>query len=412
MIDSVIYAKKMILPTAQANVLQSLNMAAALGAAGVPVCFYPGVSLRKAARREPGTSYDGSARERRCALFRELTRHFGIADFAPGLRVMDGEHKGAYSARFSYAVARALLGGTRPLLYARDIGEGMLIARLLRLPFFRKQRPVFMYEMHEALFRQHRDIEGRPGWRRTLRREREVLSVADALVVTNQAIADIAVAELGFTGPVLVEPNGINEAAFGPVELFTQAAPWPGKDEAVSLLFLGNMHPGKGVPELVKAVGLLPEHFSLKVIGRGSDEAVRQIQALAAAMPRGRERIRLLGHVPQGLLREHCRGVHISVVPQQEGGGYYSPLKINESLALGLPVVCTPLEILAGYRRNVFSSRDATPEGLAAAIADLAERPEEARRLRENGLEAAATRTWKARAGRILAFARNLEARP
>lgn len=415
MCDAVVYAKKLILPSDQANVLQSLHMAFAFSQTGVPTALFPGVNLRKAeraaapasgARAREGERPGGAAGQGRDAFFQAWLASCGIRTVPEEWKVLNGGHKGLYSARFALRIAGALLRGPRSLFYARDIGEATLLSRLL--PLAGKKRPVFIYEMHETLFLHHRDVEGRSDWRETWRKERAALAAADGLVVVNRAIADIVVPEFGFKGPVLEEPNGVNETVFRPVDLFSASAPWPRGDDAVSLVYIGNMHPGKGVQQLVGAMALLPERFRLTIIGRGGEAVLRELDTLINAVPKGRERIRMLGHLPQGELWEQCRGAHMSIVPQQEGGGYFSPLKLNESLALGLPTVCTPLDLFAGQREYVFSSRDASPEGLAEAIGALAGMPEEAKRLRDQGLEAAKRRTWKARAARILEFADTL----
>ena len=47
MIQNIIYAKKVVLPSTQANVIQSLQMAAAFNATGLPAFFYPGLDADK-----------------------------------------------------------------------------------------------------------------------------------------------------------------------------------------------------------------------------------------------------------------------------------------------------------------------------------------------------------------------------
>ena len=152
---------------------------------------------------------------------------------------------------------------------------------------------------------------------------------------------------------------------------------------------------------------LLPERFRLKIIG-GGKATLNEVDELITGIPQGRQRVTLTGHIPQGQIREYCAGAHISIIPQQESGGYFSPLKLNESLALGLPIVCTPLKVFERRKELVHQSEDCTPEALSKAILELAGNPEAVARLRARGIEEAIRRTWNSRASRILDFAQGL----
>lgn len=414
MIRAILYAKRLILPSTQAHVIQSLQMAAAFSATGLPCFFFPGVR-RAETRHFPAVSGAGPqgllGGEKPLSLAQALARELAAAGIAPvprQWRALGGNQNGWYSLRFRLHAAAVMAAKSGALLYARDVSEAAFLAFLRKAPVFGRADGRFVFEMHEALYLQHRDIEGRADWQKTLARERRILAGAHGLVVTNRDIADLALGDLGYTGPVLEEPNGVNEALFRPLDLFSDKAPWPGESDEVRLVYIGNMQPGKGVPELVRAVALLPGRFRLTIIGAGRAAALAEIRELIDSLPEGPERIRLTGHVPQADMYGLCRGAHMSIIPQQAGGGYFSPLKLNESLALGLPTVCTPLPVFARHKDITHQSPDCTPQGLAAAIRELASLPGRARELREKGLEAASWRTWKARAARILDFANGL----
>lgn len=411
MIDNIFYAKKLILPSLRANTLQSLQMAAAFSATGKPTFFFPGIRLSdKGGARDQGVTSPRSGRgaETLAHLLELRLKDMGLGEVPEDWRALPAGHKGLYGLRFRLNAARIMRCQSATLLYARDLGEASFISALRRWPCFRQRGSKFVFEMHELLFQQHRDLEGRSDWRATRKREGAILAAVDALVVTNMDIAHLASSEYGFQGPVLEEPNGFNEALFRPVELFTERAPWPGENQPLRLVYIGSMKPGKGVRTLLRAMALLPGRFYLSLIGPAAGKTGQELRELVNAVPGGQERIKLVGHVPQTDIFEQCRGAHMALLPQQEGGGYFSPLKLNEALALGLPVVCTPLDIFARQKELGHQSRDCTPEGLAGAIAELAALPERARELRAKGLLAAARHSWRARAARILDFAGGL----
>ena len=177
----------------------------------------------------------------------ELLARAGIEEFPKHWKLLNASHKGLYSLNFRLRAAADIHSRPNALLYARDVKEASFVAGLRNLPVLGGKNSRFIFEMHEALFLQHRDLENRRDWRKTLELERSILRKADGLVVTNRDIADIAAAELGYTGPVVEEPNGINERIFHALELFTDQVPWPGENDAVNLVYVGNMQHGKGV---------------------------------------------------------------------------------------------------------------------------------------------------------------------
>lgn len=400
MIQNILYGKKLILPSTQANVTQSLQMAAAFSATGIPTTFWPGLNARR-------LNENTRALNLKDALNAQLAEA-GITPAPATWKALHGGHKGLYGLNFRLHLVAALRSKPEALIYARDVAEASFIAAARRRFFFRKNNGKFLFEMHEILFRQHRDFERRTDWQKTKLREQAILAETDGLVVVNEELAELAVKEFDYAGDVIVASNGINEKSFRPLELFTEHAPWPGPDDAVNLIYIGSARQGKGLMELLRAMPMLSERFRLKIIGAGNEEVRHELDRLANEAPDWRERVVLTGHLPQGRIHAACRGAHISMVPQQEYGGYFSPLKLNESLALGLPVICTPLKVFAHQKELVFQSGDCTPEGLAAAIAELAASPEKARKLNERGLRYVKEQTWLTRAERILKFADGL----
>ena len=106
-------------------------------------------------------------------------------------------------------------------------------------------------------------------------------------------------------------------------------------------LFVGRMHPLKGVDVLVAAIralrdsGRLPGGFELTIIGR--DEKGLRAELEAEVKARGLP-IRFLGEVEEGVKRQEMAGADCLVLPTlSENFG----LVVKESLACGVPVITT-----------------------------------------------------------------------
>lgn len=396
--QEVIFAKKIVLPSASANILQSLNMASAFKDAGALVWCRPGFKTSIGERLTGGSSLQ--------KRYAELLQGYGLVSPCPAVPVW---HKGLYGAGFRRWLFGRMLFGKERLLYARDMSEASFIVKGLQL--CPQRNHTFIYEMHELLFVQHRQ-SGKAGWQEVRQREGSVLGAVHGLVVINEQLGCAAKEEWGYDGPVLTEPSGYNPNLFHPVPLFTETAPWPEGDDPVQLVYVGSLRPGKGVPELLKAMALLPRRFHLRVIGSGGSGALEALREQSRDIPNAEERIAFTGHVPQSRVREACLGAHISVLPQQTGQGYFSPMKLNESLALGLPVVATPLRLFAPQAELLYRAEDVSSEALARAVDALVRNPGHAGLLRERGIREAERYTWQARAARILEWSRQLRRTP
>jgi glycosyltransferase involved in cell wall biosynthesis len=140
----------------------------------------------------------------------------------------------------------------------------------------------------------------------------------------------------------------------------------------------------------------------LELVGRGSGP---RIAALAGP------RVELIGAVPS--VRPHLERAALAVVPLRIGGG--TRLKIVEALALGTPLVSTPVGAegleLEGGRHLALAER---PDEFAAACAALLEDPEAARRLGLAGrAQVERLYPWPALGDRLLAaWDRAARARP
>lgn len=386
---ALIFAKKLRLPSRQANVMQSLHMALGFERAGARLRVFPGCDAA-----------DDSGRQQ---ILAQSFAAMGVDDAPRDWPLLSGRSKGGYGIRFRLAVLRAALADTDAVLFTRDIAEAQFLCTLKRFV----GRP-FFYEMHEVLWRQHRDESGKD-WQATRQREQRALAAALGLVTTSKLIAEQVREDFGYRGPLLVARNGFSPEIFHPLPLFSEENPWPVPDageagQTVSLVYVGNFHPGKGVEELLRALALLPGQYQLRIVGGSPEKAFAGCRALAETLGLG-DRVTFAGAVPQREVRAQCAGAHIFVIPQQSDF-FFSPLKLYEAFALGLPVVLTPLALFDEQRRKglVHTAKSGTAEGLADAIAELVRTPDLARTLRDKAMTEAGEHTWRHRAERVLGF--------
>lgn len=104
-------------------------------------------------------------------------------------------------------------------------------------------------------------------------------------------------------------------------------------------LFVGRMHPLKGVDVLIEAVralkndGRLPSDFQLTIIGKDEKEMRAGFESAAQGLP-----IRFLGEVEEDVKRQQMSAADCLVLPTlSENFG----LVVKESLEYGVPVITT-----------------------------------------------------------------------
>ena len=198
-------------------------------------------------------------------------------------------------------------------------------------------------------------------------------------------------------------PNGVNPARFPKVD------PAEGP---FTVGFLGSLKPWHDTATLIEAFALLragpvPD-ARLLIVGDGPDRA--RIEARLDTRGLG-DVAHLTGAVPASDVAEWLGRMHVAVAPYgSDQPFYFSPLKIYEYMAAGLPVLASRVgdlpEVLNGGALGLLADPD-DPASLAAALARLAQDPALCARLgaaaRSHVL---AHRTWDAVADRLLTAAR------
>ncbi len=139
----------------------------------------------------------------------------------------------------------------------------------------------------------------------------------------------------GITAPVVVLPNGIEPSAFD----FPVPRPLPQADRR-QILFLGRLHPKKGLPLLVAAwARLVTQARGWELVIAGPDENGHRAEVEALVRAAGLSgSVRFLGSV-SGEAKKACwREAEVFVLPSHSEG---FPMAVLEACAAGLPVVAT-----------------------------------------------------------------------
>lgn len=196
---------------------------------------------------------------------------------------------------------------------------------------------------------------------------------------------------------IRVTPNGVNTRRIVPTEVSTEGDP--------VVLFVGTLKPWHGVEVLLDAAALARRPWQVRIVGDGP-----QGPALAEQAARLGLEVDFRGAVAPGDVPAALAGAAVAVAPypaMDEGADqYFSPLKIYEYAAAGLPVVASrvgQVPTIVEDGRTGLLVEPSDPADLAAAVDDLVADPGRARAL---GLAGRAmvetTHSWDSVLDRIL----------
>lgn len=238
-------------------------------------------------------------------------------------------------------------------------------------------------------------------------REAEAARAADAVVTLGEGMREALTAEGVDPERIVLAPNAVDARFEAAPPTRAAARERLGLDpDARYVGTVSSIVDYEGLDLLVRAVArLAPEHPRLRLRIAGDGVALPGLRVLA-------ERLGIAGicDFPGRVAREeavwHHAALDVFCVPRRDltVTRTVTPMKSVEASALGRPVVASDLPALAelvqdGVTGRLFRPED--PDALAAVLADLLARPEEAERLGRAGREwALNTRTWTGNAGR------------
>ena len=369
-----VYAKKFRFPDASANMTQGINMVEAFSSCNVHIHSFFAFAKEIAS---PG--------------------QYLLDSYAISLKNID--HPFVTSQQFrGLRYVLWLLGKIvqtpNCILYTR---EGTELRRALQYKkCFRFQYPIF-HEVHK--FETHLFDDSTEAERRRMEL-RKILSAANGLVFIDAGLQQQATNLLQLETPSCVASSGVN------LRHFSNCIP-PVSHTEITLAYFGKVVAEKGVHMLLKAFSLLPPNYRLRIIGSTTADDREQLCFLAGD---AQNRIEFTGHVPHAALPEAMNGVHISLIPSIFEDQFLSPLKLAESLAMGLPIVCTPMPYLTRILsdQNASVAASTSPEDFAAAILETGSFPKKMEAMRKANLQYAETFSWENRAHHLLEFIRDL----
>lgn len=217
---------------------------------------------------------------------------------------------------------------------------------------------------------------------------------ADAIVSVASGLTEWLREESG-NPRIVTNGNGANDEVFRP-----DAPRWPGLPDRYAVFF-GQFPAWQGIGAVLEAVKLpeWPDGVAMVFVGDG---AMRP--AVERAADERPDRVRYLGRLPYEDVPRVAAHALCSLVPMvmPERDAKFSPLKLYESMACGVPVVASDTvgisEVVREHECGIL-----VPPGdshaIARAVAALAEEPGRAAEMGRRGRAAVEERySWKARA--------------
>lgn len=269
--------------------------------------------------------------------------------------------------------------------------------------------PLF-FETHELFAQSYREGHPRMNLRQhhkfaaLAQREERVYRGARGLIALTPLLIDDIRQTYRVETPAVVAPDGVDlEQAQAPVSVSPHTTPW--------LLYLGSLHPWKGVDTLIRALPHVKHPAELHIVG-GNDKRIAELRKQAEELNVAAQVI-FHGPVEPGKRFEYIHQADICLLPLTDtglGGRYTSPLKLFEYMAAGKAIVVSDL---LSMRQVLTPEQDAllVPTGEPAAFAQAVERlladVDLRLRLGAAARSKAGDFTWRRRAQSIMQFIYN-----
>ncbi|ABA22051.1 Glycosyl transferase, group 1 [Trichormus variabilis ATCC 29413] len=249
---------------------------------------------------------------------------------------------------------------------------------------------------------QHRGLIDRDGAEAVARR---VFSAATALIAVSDGVKSYLLDYVD-SSKVYVIPNGVNPRRFSPLRSVSQR-------ESFTVGFVGSLKPWHGLPILTEAFSLLHQrvpHAKLLIVGDGPERENLEAELATRGLD---AHTQFTGAVNPEQIPQLLTAMDVAVAPYAaQADFYFSPLKVYEYMAAGLPVVVSQIGQLTDLIDSGVNGM-LCPPGDAIALANTLEQLWRSPNLRHSLGQAAretviANHTWDAIARKILHIASSL----
>lgn len=201
---------------------------------------------------------------------------------------------------------------------------------------------------------------------------------------------------------ILVEPNGVDVDRFAPAAEGRDRSP----TDPFTIGFVGTLKPWHGLDHLFDAFNRLAksdETVRLLLVGDGPGRSWIEAELVMAGLS---DQATLTGFVPHSDVPGFLTQMDVAVVPYAEAPNYFSPLKLYEYMAAGLPIVASDVgQVSTAVRHGVngLLYRPGSGEALVEAIERIRSDSALASRLGQAARSHAVERhTWSASVARVL----------
>ncbi|GAB2180995.1 hypothetical protein DLREEDagrD3_12180 [Denitratisoma sp. agr-D3] len=264
-----------------------------------------------------------------------------------------------------------------------------------------------VFETHEIFATTYAEAHPHPNARqqRKLRqltqREQWVYERSAGLIVLTELLRDDIHHTYPTQAPIWVAPDGVD---FFLADNARRSRP---PNVPPIALYLGSLHPWKGVETALRALPLVP-NMVLHIAG-GTESRINELRTLAASL--GIEhRVKLLGPVFPGERFRLINDADVCLLPLAQtsiGARYTSPLKLFEYMAMGKAIVASDLPSLREVLRpgvNALLTLPGDAQALAKELTRLSEDMKLAEALGKQALLDSRRYGWQNRAKGIAGF--------
>ncbi len=228
--------------------------------------------------------------------------------------------------------------------------------------------------------------------------EKQVLGKADAILAVSSQLANYLVASGIERRKIHVIPNGADTEIFEAAPSRKECRKSVGFREEFVIGFVGSLKRWHGVDILLTAFESFADRFPnvrLVVIGTGPEEETLRQETASSQFSR---QIFLTGAVPHSEIPAYLRSFDVAVAPfRNTKNFYFSPIKLFEYMAAGLPIVASGIGQLEqviedGQDGLLFEAE--SPQSLTMRLEELYHSKPLRQRLADNACQKSKAYTW------------------